>query len=161
MNTPPTCGQFENAADLIPWSFPNSGPQPTIHDPFPIVTMPNGFPCVTEPEDRSFNPGFRAGSTSTVAAQYTDFTLNVSRRDGEQEISGVSLDMAPGVTGDLSRTPYCPEAGIAAARIKTGLEETNNASSPARLLRRPGRHRGGPWADAAAHRRQALPLRPL
>jgi hypothetical protein len=131
LNTPATCGNFENAADLIPWSFPDSGPQPTIHDPFPISAMPNGLPCVTEPEDRSFRPGFEAGSTSTKAASFTDFVLNVTRRDGEQEISGVSLDMAPGVTGNLSQTPYCPEAAIAAARTKTGLEETNGPSCPA------------------------------
>ena len=131
LNTPATCGQFENAADLIPWSFPDSGSQPTIHDPFPIAAMPNGLSCVTQPEDRTFKPGFEAGSTSTKAASYTDFVLNVTRRDGEQEISGVALDMAPGLTANLSETPYCPEADIAAARSKSGLEETEAASCPA------------------------------
>jgi len=130
LNTPPVCGQFENIADLIPWSFPESGPQPSIHDPFPITQMPNGFKCVTEPEDRSFAPGFVAGTTPTLAGGNTDFILGVSRRDGEQEISGVSLDMPPGVTGDLSKTPYCPEPFIAAARTKSGLDETNGASCP-------------------------------
>ncbi len=131
LNTPATCGQFENAADLIPWSFPDSGPQPTVHDPFPIAAMPNGFACVTEPEDRGFAPGFKAGTASTQAGANTDFVLNVSRRDGEQEISGIALNMAPGVVGNLSQTPYCPEASIAAARTKSGLAETNSPSCPA------------------------------
>ena len=130
LNTPATCGQFENSADLTPWSFPDSGPQPTIHDPFTIGTMPNGLACVTEPEDRSFAPGFEAGSTSTRAAAYADFVLNVTRRDGEQEISGVALDMPPGVTGNLSQISYCPEASIAGARVKTGQEETEQHSCP-------------------------------
>lgn len=130
LNTPPVCGQFENSADLTPWSFPDSGPQPTIHDPFPIAAMPNRLPCVTQPEDRTFRPGFEAGSIATRAATFTDFVLNVTREDGEQEISGVSLDMPPGVTANLSETPYCPEADIAAARSKTGLEETNGPSCP-------------------------------
>jgi len=130
LNTPATCGQFENSADLIPWSFPHSGPQPAIHDPFPIAAMPNGFGCVTQPEDRSFAPGFEAGSTSTRAASHTDFILNVTRRDGEQELSGVSLSMPPGVTGKLSELSYCSEASIAVARTKSGLEETVAASCP-------------------------------
>lgn len=130
LNTPATCGQFENAADLIPWSFPDSGPQPAIHDPFSIAAMPNGLGCVTQPEDRTFKPGFNAGAVSTKAGAYTNFVLNVTRRDGEQEISGVSLDMAPGLTANLSQTPYCPEASIAAARTKTGLQETNSPSCP-------------------------------
>ncbi|HYP54981.1 MAG TPA: hypothetical protein VEQ41_01585, partial [Solirubrobacterales bacterium] len=64
LNTPPVCGQFRNQISLIPWSFPHSGPEPAIQDPFDIASMPNGLHCVTEPEDRVFGPGFEAGSTN-------------------------------------------------------------------------------------------------
>jgi hypothetical protein len=130
LNTPATCGQFKNSASFTPWSYPHTGPEALIEDPFPIAAMPSGLACVTEPEDRVFRPGFEAGSITTRAASFTDFVLNVTRNDGEQEISGVALDMAPGVTANLSQTPYCPEASIAAARTKTGLEETNGPSCP-------------------------------
>jgi len=130
LNTPATCGQFKNSVSLTPWSYPDSGPVALIEDPFPITQMPSGLACVTEPEDRVFGPGFNAGTTSVKAGAHTDFVLNVSRRDGEQEISGIALEMAPGLTANLSQTPYCPEANIAAARTKTGLEETNAASCP-------------------------------
>jgi len=130
LNTPATCGQFKNSVSLTPWTYPESGPITLIEDPFPISNMPSGLACVTEPEDRVFAPGFNAGTTNVKAASYTDFVLNVTRRDGEQEISGVALDMAPGLTANLSQTPYCPEAAIAAARTKTGLEETNAPSCP-------------------------------
>jgi hypothetical protein len=92
--------------------------------------MPNGLSCVTQPEDRTFKAGFVAGTTGNAAASFTNFALTVTRNDGEQEISGVNLDMPPGLTGNLSETPYCPEASIAAARTKSGLEETTGASCP-------------------------------
>lgn len=130
LNTPATCGQFENSAELIPWSFPESGPQPTIHDPFPISAMPNGLSCVSQPEDRVFAPGFEAGSSNVRAAAHTDYVLNVTRRDGEQEISGISLDLPSGVVGNLSQIAYCPEASIAGARTRTGLQETIEPSCP-------------------------------
>ncbi len=131
LSTPATCGQFENSADLVPWSFPDSGPQPSVHDPFAINAAPSGLACVQRPQDRVFKPGFSAGSSSPQAGAHTSFVLNVTRNDGEQEISGIALDMPPGLTASLRGVAYCTEAQIAAARAKTGLQETNSASCPA------------------------------
>jgi hypothetical protein len=131
LNTPAICGHFENAADIIPWSFPDSGPQPTTHDPFDISAMPNGLPCVERPQDRTFTPGFEAGTTTTGAGSFTNFVLNVTRRDGEQEVSGIALDMPPGLTGSLKGISYCTDAEMAAARAESGLAETNSPSCPA------------------------------
>jgi hypothetical protein len=130
LNTPPVCGHFENSASLIPWSFPDSGPQPTTHDPFDISAMPSGLSCVERPQDRSFTPGFEAGTTTTGAGSFTNFILNVTRRDGEQEVSGVALDMPPGLTGSLKGIAYCTDSDLASARAKSGLAETNSASCP-------------------------------
>ncbi|HYH54492.1 MAG TPA: hypothetical protein VD761_10215 [Solirubrobacterales bacterium] len=134
LNTPPVCGHFENAADMTPWSFPASGPQPTFHDPFDIATMPNGLACVTEPEDRVFGPGFTAGSSSSQAGAHTDLVLNVTRQDGHQELSALNLDTPPGLTAKLSDTPFCPEGAIASVAQKTGLEETQEPSCPPKSL---------------------------
>ena len=130
LNTPAVCGQFENSVDLIPWSFPDSGPRPTIRDPFPIAAMPNGLSCVTEPEDRVFGPGFEAGSTNTKAGSHTDFMLNFTREDGNQEISALAVDMPPGLSANLTDTPYCPEYAIEAAKQRSGLQESQNPSCP-------------------------------
>jgi len=128
---PPVCGQFRNSATLTPWSFPDSGPVEPIEDPFDIASMPNGLGCVTQPQDRSFAPGFEAGTTATQAGASTNFALNVTRRDGEQELSALSLKLAPGITAKLAGIPYCPDATIAAIPSRSGLEETNSPSCPA------------------------------
>jgi hypothetical protein len=130
LNTPPVCGQFKNQISLIPWSFPHSGPEPAIQDPFDIRAMPNGLGCVTEPEDRVFAPGFQAGSTNSQAGAYTSLVLNVTRADGHQEISAISADMPPGLTANLTKTPYCPEHLIAAAKLRSGAAETASPSCP-------------------------------
>ncbi|HYP55002.1 MAG TPA: hypothetical protein VEQ41_01690 [Solirubrobacterales bacterium] len=130
LNTPPVCGQFRNQISLIPWSFPHSGPEPAIQDPFDIASMPNGLHCVTEPEDRVFGPGFEAGSTNTQAGAYTNLVLNVTRNDGHQEISAISADMPPGLSANLTETPYCPEHLIEAAKLRSGAEETASPSCP-------------------------------
>ena len=131
LNTPATCGQFKNSSVFRPWSLPHSGPETLIEDPFDIDQTPNGQPCVSEPEDRMFAPGFEAGSTNTQAGAHTEFVLNVSRRDGDQELSGITLDMPPGLTARLAATPYCPDATLAAIENgRTGLEESNGSLCP-------------------------------
>jgi len=131
LNTPPVCGQFKNDVNLTPWSFPGSGPIANIQDPFDITAMPNGFGCVTQPEDRSFAPGFNAGSTSPQAGAHTDFVLKVTRRDGEQEISALTLDMPPGLSAKLAGTPYCPNASLAAIESgRAGLAESSGSLCP-------------------------------
>ena len=131
LNTPATCGQFKNSATFVPWSFPDSGPPALIEDPFPISSMPNGFSCVTEPEDRGFAPGFEAGSTNPQAGAHTGFVLNVTRRDGEQEVSGITLEMPPGLTAKLAGTPYCPDAVLATIEsARSGREEAASSLCP-------------------------------
>ena len=132
LNTPPVCGQFKNSADFVPWSFPHSGPPALIENPFPISLMPGGLPCVTEPEDRVFGPGFNAGSINPQAGAHTDFVLNVTRRDGHQELSGLTLQMPPGLTARLAGTPYCPDATLAAIEhSRSGLAESRGSLCPA------------------------------
>lgn len=131
LNTPPVCGQFRNGGELVPWSYPDSGPATAIQDPFDIAAMPNGLACVTEPEDRLFRPGFEAFSTNPVAGAATEFALRVTREDGTQEVSALGLDMPAGLIANLSQTPYCPEAAIASVSQRTGLAETISPSCPA------------------------------
>jgi hypothetical protein len=132
LNTPPVCGQFKNSSTFTPWSHPHSGPPALVEDPFDITGTPNGQPCATEPEDRQFAPGFEAGSTETRAGAHTSFALNVTRRDGDQELSGITLEMPPGLTARLAGTPYCPDAALAVIEgPRTGLEESNGSLCPA------------------------------
>ncbi len=132
LNTPAVCGQFKNSATFVPWSFPHTGPPALIEDPFPIAAMPSGFGCVTEPEDRVFAPGFSAGSVSPQAGAHTDFSLRVTRRDGEQELSAIALQMPPGLTAKLAGVPYCPDASLAEIEAtRSGRDEAAASLCPA------------------------------
>ncbi|MEX2448586.1 MAG: hypothetical protein WD404_07565 [Solirubrobacterales bacterium] len=130
LNTPAVCGSFKNSVSLIPWSFPQSGPEPVIEDPFSIAKAPNSQPCVSEPEDRLFSPGFQAGSISSQAKSHTDFTMDVTRIDGQQEFSSLSVDLPEGLSANLTETPYCPEHLIEAAKLRSGLQESLDPSCP-------------------------------
>jgi hypothetical protein len=61
-----------------------------------------------------FAPAFLAGSTNTQAGASTAFTLQVRRQDGEQNLSGVTADLPPGISADVASVPECPDAQAAA-----------------------------------------------
>ena len=48
------------------------------------------------------------------------FYLRIVREDGEQEITKFSTTMPPGLTGNLTGIPFCPDSAIEAARSATG-----------------------------------------
>jgi hypothetical protein len=98
--TPTGCGTYTTTSDLMPWSAPDSGPDATPSDSFPINTG-----CVS-----AFTPGFTAGSTSTQAGGYSPFTLSLSRSDGDQTLGGVSVTLPQGLLGKIAGIPRCPDA---------------------------------------------------
>jgi hypothetical protein len=102
--TPSGCGTYTITSDLMPWSAPDSGPDATPSDSFPIDTG-----CAN-----AFAPGFAAGAENPQAGGYSPFVLSVSRQDGEQNLSGVSLTLPPGLLGKIAGIPLCPEANVSA-----------------------------------------------
>ena len=84
----------------MPWSAPDSGPDATPSDSFPIDTG-----CTS-----AFNPGFTAGSENPQAGGYSPFTLSLSRSDGEQNLAGLSVTLPPGLLGKIAGIPLCPDA---------------------------------------------------
>jgi hypothetical protein len=100
--TPPTCGAYEIKSSLTPWS----GTAPlTPSEPFSITSGPSGSPCPTG----QFAPSFTAGTVNNQAAGYTPFTMTLARQDGEQRLSGVQVQMPPGLLGVLKNVTQCPE----------------------------------------------------
>jgi hypothetical protein len=126
--TPPTCGSYETSAMLTPWAEPSS----TLADTsiFQIASGVGGGACPSGGAP-PFNPQIVAGTLNDNAGAFSPFYLRLSRGDADQEISGFSTNMPPGLTGDLTGIPFCPEADIEAARKKTGAEEEANPSCPA------------------------------
>jgi hypothetical protein len=80
--------------------------------------------------ERPFAPGFQAGPKSKAAAAFTPFSVRITRSDGQQELKGADITLAPGATAKLTGVPYCPPAAIAAAAASTGAAERANASCP-------------------------------
>lgn len=126
--SPPTCGTYHTEAQLIPWSDPAK--PITSRSAFAIIHGIGGAACpsgATPP----FSPIVTSGSINANAATYTPFYLRIARKDGEQELTKFSTVLPPGLAGDLSGIPFCPDQAIEAARRRTGQEELASPSCPA------------------------------
>ncbi len=95
---PRTCGQALTTSDITPWSAPET---------------PDGFPVsafqVTGCEGDPFSPGFEAGTTSTNAGAYTNFTATFTRPDRQQNLDAIQVTTPPGLLGMLSHVTLCQE----------------------------------------------------
>jgi hypothetical protein len=125
--TPPTCGSYETKAELTPFSAPN---QPfTASASFQIEHGVDGGPCPSG--GQPFNPGFEAGTLNNSAGSFSPFYMRLTRRDGDQDLTRFSAKLPPGMVAKLAGTTECPDAAIAAAKAKTGIQEQEAPSCPA------------------------------
>ena len=126
--SPPACGSYTTQAQLTPWSEPTKALSETSS-----FTISKGFDGGACPSGGvpPFHPGIQSGTLNNNAGAFSPFYVHLTRTDGEQEISEFSTNLPPGLTGDLSGIPFCPEADIAAARHKTGAQEQAEPSCPA------------------------------
>lgn len=131
LSTPPACGTYTTNASFAPWSDPSA--LVSSDSSFEVTQGVGGGACPAGGGTGGlpFNPGVLAGTQSNGAGSFSPFYLHLTRSDGEQEISSFSTDLPAGLTGILSGIPFCPEAGIALARTKTGREEEASPSCPA------------------------------
>jgi hypothetical protein len=102
---PQTCGGFTTTSDLTPWSAPVTPDATPSSPPFTIGGCASSMP---------FAPSFSAHTVNASAAASSPFTVTFSRHDGEQDLSGVSVTMPPGLVGLLSEVPLCEEPQAAA-----------------------------------------------
>jgi hypothetical protein len=119
--TPESCGTDTATSDMQPWSSPGTGPDKTPSASFAISSG-----CVS-----GFSPSFTAGITSPQAGAFSSFGLSFSRSDTDQELSGLSVTLPPGVLAKLAAVAECSEAQIAHARSNTGAAEQASPSCPA------------------------------
>lgn len=94
---PPTCGEKTVTTALTPWSG-NSASHPS--DKFTI-----DCPGVT-----GFAPSFAAGTVSPTGGRFSPFAARIDRADGDQVLSGVSVELPPGLAAKLRDVPLCPDA---------------------------------------------------
>lgn len=127
--TPTQCGTYPVSTEFEPWD--GALPNQTSTQFFTLGSGPGGMPCPDGP--RPFAPGFGAASAGNTAGAHTSFSLNLTRPDGDQNLSGLTVTTPPGFAATLKGVPYCPEGDIAAASTPgySGLSEQSAPSCPA------------------------------
>jgi hypothetical protein len=132
--SPPACGTYTTQASFVPWSVAN------LNNPAPeeVVSRTSAFtiakgvhegPCPSGGVP-PFKPQVISGTQNNAAGSYSPFYLRIIRQDGEQELTKFSTTMPPGLTGNLTGIPFCPEADIEAARLASGRQELSEPSCP-------------------------------
>jgi hypothetical protein len=135
LTSPPTCSAAKVGGVLTPWSAEFSAKKTaTPSSAFTPSAMPGGGACPKTLAERPFAPGFGAVTTNPKGGGFTNFDVTLTRRDGNQEIKGVTVSMPPGLTAKLAGVSYCPEANIAAAAASSGVAERAAPSCPASSL---------------------------
>lgn len=96
---PRTCGPVATSLDMTPWSSP-FGTDLTSSSTFEIDQA-----CIAA----KFAPSFVAGTTNIQAGEYTPFTLSFGRRDSDEFLDGLQMQMPAGLLGSLRNVPLCKE----------------------------------------------------
>jgi hypothetical protein len=108
---PQTCGTATTATVLEPSSAPQSGANATPSSSFQVSGCSGAF-----------KPDFVAGTTTTNAGGYSPFVLQLSRQDGEQDLSGLEVTLPKGLLAKLSGVSECGEAEANAGTCSSASE---------------------------------------
>ncbi len=127
--TPTQCGTYPVTSTFIPWDAALSKQTSTQY--FTLDSGPGGAPCPGAV--RPFTPGFSAASTGNTAGAHTSFSIDITRSDGDQSLTGLSITSPPGFLATLKGVPYCSGAALVAAMQPSysGLAEESSPSCPA------------------------------
>ncbi|HEX5712846.1 MAG TPA: hypothetical protein VFX85_05985 [Solirubrobacterales bacterium] len=130
LTSSPVCGSTANGR-FTPWSGNPPAERPQA---LTFTSAPGGAACAKTMAERPFAPAFAAAPRASRAGAYSPFTVRLVRPDGQQELKGADVTLAPGMTGKLAGIPYCPEAALAAAAASAGTAEQARSSCPAQSL---------------------------
>jgi hypothetical protein len=125
--TPSACGSFPTRTEFLAWREP--GLTSSSSGSVPITAGVGGGPCPSGLAP--FNPGITGGTLQPRAGAYSPFYLHLTRTDPEQEITRYSATLPPGLLGKIAGIPFCPDAAIAAAARRSGVEELERPDCPA------------------------------
>jgi hypothetical protein len=140
VTTPAKCGAYQADGVLAPWS--GTAPVSTLSPAtdFAVTEGAGGAPCPSGA--LPFGPGFSAAGTVSQAGAFTGFQLELSRPDGDQALSGVTVHLPAGVAALLSSVTLCSEVQAAAAACPAD-SEIGHASAVAGLGPEPFVQEGG------------------
>jgi hypothetical protein len=107
--TPTQCGTYPVTSTFVPWDA--SLPPQTSTQFFKLDSGPAGSPCPGS--SRPFNPEFKAASAGNTAGAHTAFAVDLTRRDGDQNLAGLTVTTPPGFAATLRGIPYCSDSAMA------------------------------------------------
>jgi hypothetical protein len=114
LSTPALCGSYATLASLTPWA----GPTPLQREAaFQITSGGEGEHCA---DPLPFAPGLKAGSSNPQAGAFSSFSLTLADPDADQRLTGLSVQLPPGIAAMLASVTPCPEPQ--AAREQCGPE---------------------------------------
>src|ERR1700728_4887932 len=106
--TPQFCGVYTATADFTPWSTPLTA-DALSESNFQITAGPGGSSTSNCTGPLPFTPTMTAGATTDQAGGYTDFTMLLSRNDGQQHIEKLQFKTPEGLLGMIAKVPLCQE----------------------------------------------------
>ncbi|HYC80489.1 MAG TPA: hypothetical protein VEB65_01805, partial [Solirubrobacterales bacterium] len=127
LSSPPTCGPNQTSASMVPWS---GTPPATPSGSFALSSLPGGGACPKSMGERPFSPGFAVAPNGNRAGDYSPLSIDLTRGDGQQELKGVDVTLAPGMTGKLAGLVYCNAPELATAAGRAGAAEASASSCP-------------------------------
>jgi len=127
--TPTRCETYAVNSTFKAWD--GSLPEQSSTQLFSLDSGPGGSQCPAAA--RPFNPAFTAASASNTAGAHTPFSIELTRSDGSQDLSGLTVTTPPGLLASLAGIPYCSSAALQAAAEPSysGLQEEASPSCPA------------------------------
>jgi hypothetical protein len=130
--TPTQCGTYPVESVFTPWD--SALPEQTSRQFFTVDQGPNGTPCPGP--QRPFSPGFQASAAGNTAGAHSPFSINLTREDGDQNLTGLSVITPPGFAATLKGIPYCPQAAIdqLGNSLYSGLSEIASSACPVASL---------------------------
>jgi len=162
LSTPSACGTYTARSEITPWARPDE--QVVQNLPMQIT------------EDcgaAGFNPGLQGATLNPIAGKRSPFTVEISREDGEQNISRIDVTLPEGQLASLKGVAECPAAqapsgqcpaasqiGVAGAAIGVGsspLQVPQPGKAPTALFLG-GPYRGAPLSLVALVPAQAGPF---
>ncbi len=133
LSTPALCGSYQTAASFTPWSGtpPVEVSAPRAGEEFAVTSGPGGSGCA---DPLPFAPVMAGGSTNLAAGAFTNFSLQISRPDGEQTIKSVAVALPAGNAAILASVTPCAEPqasqGTCGAESEIGQASATSGVGP-------------------------------
>jgi hypothetical protein len=151
---PPDCGTKTVDASFSSWAG---------H----LVRRTDSFNIACTPDLGLFAPSFQAGTTNPIGGAFSPFAVRITRADRQQYISGLAIEMPPGLIGKLKDVPQCPDAQANAgtcgieSRVGTATVGAGPGTNPFFLegsVSLTGPYKGAPFGLSTAVRAVAGPF---